>query len=129
MWTELLANRDHSAGPGPMLLVEETAMLAQQIEDLYYTSVSGDWLEGELDEPSHDLEETTGRLTELVNSGTDAPQINVRVRRIVNWSRRLIPNILFLVAEDAVNLDLSNHVRDDLAIIEALTRALPESKF
>jgi hypothetical protein len=50
-----------------------------------------------------------------------------RIQRLVTVSRRLIPNILFLVGGHAYDLTLLNQIRDDLAITEALSLALPDS--
>lgn len=93
----------------------------------------------EIERLSKELDETSDRLREFVNYGTDPPQIIVaplpdegvsdRIVRLVVLSRRLIPNIVFLAGGDAVNLNLLNQVRDDLAIAEALSLALPESAF
>jgi len=120
-------------------LLEETESFALNIEELYYASISENWSQEELDERSNDIEQVSNRLTVLVNSGTEPPRINVaplptegsdvRIRRLVNLSRRLIPNILFLVGSDAINLNLLNQIRDDLAVTGALARALPESNF
>ncbi len=139
MSEEFDAARTDTSEPRLRLLLEETEAFALQIEELYYASVSEDWSREELDERSHDLEETTHRITELVNSGTEPPRINVaplpvedsdvRIRRLIQLSRRLIPNILFLVGADATSLNLLNQVRDDLAVTGALSRALPESEF
>ena len=139
MSDEFYAARTETSDPGMQLLLKETEAFALQIEALYYASVSEDWSHEELDERSNDIEETTHRLTDLVNAGSEPPQINVaplpaedydvRIGRLVNLSRRLIPSILFLVGADAVNLDLLNQIRDDLAITGALSAALPESTF
>jgi hypothetical protein len=92
----------------------------------------------EIERLSKELDETSNRLREFVNYGTDPPQINVaplpdegvsdRITRLVILSRRLIPNIVFLAGGDAVNLNLLNQVRDDLSIAEALSLALPDSE-
>ena len=139
MWKEFRADHERAGEYRLALLVQETEQLAEHIEQLYYAADSNDLSERDLNRRSEDIEGTTGRLTELVNNGSDPPQINVaplpdegvdeRIWRLVNLSNRLIPNILFLIGQDTVNLDLLNQIRDDLAITGALTRALPESEF
>ena len=119
--------------------LEEIEKFVVQIEELYYASVAEEWSKDELDQRSKDIEETTDRLRDFVNFQTEPPQINVaplpeenlsqRIIRLVNLSHRLIPNIIVLAAGDTTGLVLLNTVRDDLAITEALSRALPGSEF
>ena len=138
MWDDFQANR----GGAPYrseLLVRTTEELAESIEELYRGVTLENSAGSELEERSEEIEKASSRITELVNYGTEAPQINVaelpdegldvRLQRLVNLSRRLIPNLLFLVGSEAVNLNLLNQIRDDLAITGALTRALPGSAF
>ncbi len=131
--------RAETSEPRMQRLLEETEAFALRLEELYYASISENGSPDGLGERADDLEAATLRLTDLVNSGTEPPRINVaplpaepfdvRVRRLVNLSRRIIPNILFLVGADSVNLDLLNQIRDDLAITGALSNALSESAF
>ena len=120
-------------------LLRLTREFALQIEEIYFASLSEDWSQPELDRRSKDIDTSTDQLRDIVNFGTDPPQINVaplpeeslerRVQRLVNVSRRLVPNILLLAGDESINLDLLNQVRDDLAITEALSLALPQSAF
>lgn len=142
MSAEVLADREEAeeaAQHRPQLIVEETRKLAAHIEQLYIDAGSEDPSEKNLKRRSEDIGESTRRLTELVNYGSDPPQINVaslpdagletRVQLLVHVSRRLIPNLIHFVGDDLINLDLLNQIRDDLAITEALSRTLPDSEF
>jgi hypothetical protein len=134
MWDEFQANRARAAEYRPRLLVEETEKFAERIERLYSEGSSAELSERDLNNPSEEIEDSVGRLTQLVNYGSDPPQINVaplpdegvdvRVQRLVNISRRLIPNLLYLVGNDLFNFNLLNQIRDDLALTEALSRSL-----
>ena len=120
-------------------LLRLTREFALQIEEIYFASLSEDWSQTELGRRSKDIDESTNQLRDIVNFGTDPPQIDVaplpeeslerRVRRLVNVSRRLVPNIILLAGGESINLDLLNQVRDDLALTEALSLALPQSAF
>lgn len=120
-------------------LLKLTQEFALQIEEIYFASLSEDWSQPELDRRSKGIEQSTDQLRDMVNFGTDPPQINVaplpeesferRVQRLVNVSRRLVPNIILLAGGESINLDLRNQVRDDLALTEALSLALRQSAF
>jgi hypothetical protein len=114
-------------------LLRVTQEFAQKIEELYSMAASEGGSQRNLDRRSKGIEETGRQLRDIVNFEIDASVIKVaphpdedhvqRIQRLVTVSRRLIPNILFLVGGDAYDLT----VRDDLAISEALSLALPDS--
>ncbi len=120
-------------------LLRLTREFALQIEEIYFASLSEDWSQPELDRRSRDIDESTDQLRDIVNFGTDPPQINVaplpeeslerRVQRLVNVSRRLVPNIIVLAGGESIDVDLLNQIRDDLAITEELNLALQQSEF
>ena len=136
---KMLAGIDEAPRMRLRFFVREIEKFALEIEEFYYTSVSGDWSQDDLDRRAKDLEETTGQLRDFVNFQSDPPQINVlplpeenlaqRIQQLVNLSGRLIPNIISVALGDSVDLNLLKQVRDDLAITEALSLALPQSEF
>ena len=139
MNAEFLARIDAAPQERLRFLLRVTQEFARKIEELYSMFVSEGWSQRDLDRRSKDLEKTSRQLRDIINFGTDPPVIRVaplphedqvqRIRRLVIVSRRLIPNILFLVGGDAYDLTLLNQVRDDLALTEALSLALPQSRF
>ena len=138
-YDEFRARRGENARVRSWFFVEEIEEFAAQIEELYYSSVSDDLSQNDLDRRTDDLGKTIDELRNFVNFNTDPPQINIaplpeesfaqRMQRVLTRSARLIPNVIELAVGDSVDLDLLNQVRDDLAITEALILALPQSDF
>ena len=137
----MAAARDVASRMRLEVFVEDVYTFVGQLEELFplrNVRMSEPGAQEEIEQVSKDLIETTGRLRNFVNFGTDPPQINVaplpeedlaqRIQRLVNLSGRLVPNIISLAGGDSVDLNLQNEVRDGLAITEVLSRALPESK-
>ena len=135
---ELLEERDNNPRSRRRRFLDETLAFANQIEELYSASAAEDRSPEEVAAKARDLEDAAARLAELVNQGSDAPEMSVRlpeenlnqrVNRLISISRELIPNVVQLGISDSLDLNLLNQVRIDLAVTEALTRVLPESEF
>jgi hypothetical protein len=114
--------------------VEKFHRQAAELHALRFAPMSERWAKQDLERLSKDLEKATEKLLKFIDSGSDAPEIEVgplpaervetRLRRLAWTVNRLVPRIVQLTTGDVLDLELQRDVRVDLFVIRALSHEL-----
>ena len=114
--------------------VEKFHRQAVELHALRFAPMSERWAKKDLERLSKDLEKATEKLLKFIDSGSDAPEIEVgpvpaervetRLRRLASTVNRLVPRIVQLTTGEVLDLKLQRDVRVDLFVIRALSHEL-----
>ncbi len=114
--------------------VDKFQRVAVAVRACAFAPLSEAWAVKDLEKHSKEFEKMTERLRKFIDYGIDPPTVEVpplpdeslesRLRRLVRMTNRLVPRIIKLTTADILDLKLQRRVRQDLAMMKVLSRAL-----
>lgn len=114
--------------------VDKFQRVAAAVRACAFAPMSEAWAVKDLEKHSKEFEKMTERLRKFIDYGIDPPTVEVaplpdesmesRLRRLVRMTNRLVPRIIKLTTADILDLRLQRGVRQDLAMMKVLSRAL-----
>lgn len=114
--------------------VDRFQRAAVRVRACAFSPMSRNWAVKDLEKHSKEFEKMTEQLRELIDYGLDPPPVEVaplrneslenRLRRLARMTNRLIPRMVTLTTGDILDLEMQRSVRQELASLTALGRAL-----
>ncbi len=116
--------------------LREFGRQAFDLRTLRFAPMSKIWAVRDLDRRSRNLEKKTQDILKFIDSGSDAPELEVgslptesldkRLNRIAGLAQGLVPQIIELTTGDLLDVALQREVRRNLYLMRAFVRDLPE---
>ena len=114
--------------------VDKFERAAVRVRACAFSPMSENWAVKDLEKHSNEFEKMTEQLRKFIDYGLDPPPVEVaplrneslesRLRRLATMTNRLIPRMVTLTTGDILDLEMQRGVRQELASLTALGRAL-----